>query len=30
MIAFLAFVVQASISDKPILEQTFEWAKSFA
>lgn len=30
MIAFLAFVVQALISDKPILEQTYEWAKSFA
>jgi hypothetical protein len=30
MVAFLAFVVQSLVSDKPILEQTFDWAKSFA
>lgn len=30
MIATLAMLVQASLSDKPILEQTFEWARSFA
>lgn len=30
MIATLAFFVQAAVSDKPILEQTYEWAKSFA
>lgn len=30
MIATLAFFIQATISDKPILQQTFDWAKSFA
>merc|ERR1712023_611783 len=29
MIGFLGMLVQALLSDKPILEQTFTWANSF-
>ena len=29
MIGFLGMLVQALLSDKPILEQTFSWANSF-
>jgi hypothetical protein len=30
MVGFLGFLVQQLVSDKPILEQTFTWARSFA